>query len=55
LAKTDEQKFAEVMRKLLSDLSVIAELLVPFMPETSEKIKTALETKHAEPLFQRIK
>ena len=55
LAKTDEIKFKEVMEKLLTDLSVIAELLIPFMPETSEKIKVALETKTAEPLFQRIK
>ena len=55
LAKSDEQKFAEVMKKLLSDLNKIAELLTPFMPETSSKIKTALETKVAQPLFQRIK
>ncbi|HMN19699.1 MAG TPA: methionine--tRNA ligase [Candidatus Moranbacteria bacterium] len=55
LAKTDESRFSEVMQKLLSDLRVIAELLVPFLPETSVKIKTALETKVAEPLFQRIK
>lgn len=55
LAKTDENKFKEVMEKLLSDLNIIAELLIPFLPETSEKIKTALETKKAEPLFQRIK
>ncbi|HBP00931.1 MAG: Methionine-tRNA ligase [Candidatus Moranbacteria bacterium GW2011_GWE1_49_15] len=55
LAKSDEEKFNEVMSKLLSDLSVIAHLLKPFMPETSEKIRTALETRKAEPLFQRIK
>ena len=55
LAKSDEQKFAEVMKKLLSELNKIAELLAPFMPETSSKIKTALETKVVEPLFQRIK
>jgi methionyl-tRNA synthetase len=55
LAKNDEKKFKEVMEKLLVDLSVIAQLLISFMPETSSKIKTALETKIAEPLFQRIK
>lgn len=55
LAKTDENKFKEVMEKLLSDLENIAELLIPFLPETSQKIKTALETKKAQPLFQRIK
>ena len=43
------------MKKLVHDLSVIAELLIPFMPETAEKIKKALETKQVEPLFQRIK
>jgi len=44
-----------VIERLLKDLLVIAELLVPFMPETSEKIKAVLESKKAEPLFQRIK
>jgi len=55
LAKTDEVKFKKVMDKLIQDLHLISELLVPFMPETAEKIKTALETKQVEPLFQRIK
>lgn len=55
LAKGDSVKFEQVMGKLLTDLQIIAELLIPFMPETSSKIKTALETKIAEPLFQRIK
>ena len=55
LAKIDQKKFKEVMKKLVHDLSVIAELLIPFMPETAEKIKKALETKQVEPLFQRIK
>jgi hypothetical protein len=39
----------------MGELYVISSLLIPFMPETSSKIKTALETKVAEPLFQRIK
>lgn len=55
LAKSDEEKFIEVMKKLLLDLDIISNLLVPFLPETSEKIKTSLETKKVEPLFQRIK
>lgn len=54
LQKTDEVRFREVMQKLISDLHLISELLIPFMPETSEKIKKALETKKAEILFQRI-
>jgi len=36
-------------------LYLISELLIPFMPDTSEKIKIALETKKTEILFQRIK
>lgn len=55
LAKSDMAKFGNVMQKLFIDLNLISELLIPFMPETSEKIKKALETKKAEPLFQRIK
>jgi methionyl-tRNA synthetase len=56
LVKTDMKKFGDVMEKLFIDLNLIAEHLVPFMPETSEKIKKALETKKLdEVLFQRIK
>lgn len=56
LVKTDEEKFKEVMQKLLGDLNLIAETLNPFMPETSEKIKKALETKKLDGvLFMRIK
>jgi methionyl-tRNA synthetase len=55
LAKSDIEKFGDVMQKLFVDLSSIADHLSPFMPETSEKIKEALETKKVEPLFQRIK
>ena len=55
LSKNDENKFKEVMEKLISDLHLISQLLAPFLPETSEKIKKALETKQVEPLFQRIK
>ncbi|MFA4818067.1 MAG: methionine--tRNA ligase [Parcubacteria group bacterium] len=55
LKKTDDAKFKEVMQKLLNNLALISELLIPFMPETSEKIKKALETKKVKLLFQRIK
>lgn len=55
LAKSDIIKFGEVMQKLFTDLNLIAEHLLPFMPETSEKIKKALETKEAVMLFPRIK
>lgn len=55
LQKNNSEKFQEVMQKLISELYLISELLIPFMPETAEKIKKALETKKVEPLFQRIK
>lgn len=55
LQENNSEKFKEVMQKLIIDLSVISELLIPFLPETSEKIKKALETKQVEPLFQRIR
>jgi methionyl-tRNA synthetase len=55
LQENNSEKFKEVMQKLIIDLSAISELLTPFMPETSEKIKKALETKQVEPLFQRIR
>jgi methionyl-tRNA synthetase len=55
LKKTDVEKFKEVMQKLFNDLAYIAELLIPFLPETSEKIKEALKDKKTEILFQRIK
>jgi hypothetical protein len=55
LAKNDEKKFEEVMKKLVSDLYLISELVVFFMPETAEKIKKALGTKKANILFPRVK
>jgi len=55
LAKEDENKFREVMNKLSFDLKVISDALIPFMPDTADKIKTALETKQTEILFPRIK
>ena len=55
LVKSDQKEFAHVMQQLYFGIYEIAESLIPFMPETSEKIKKALETKQTEILFQRIK
>jgi methionyl-tRNA synthetase len=55
LVKSDKKEFENVMEKLMHNLYVISDWLVPFLPETAEKIKKALETKKIEPLFQRIK
>ena len=55
LKKNNGVKFEEVMEKLVSDLYLISELLIPFMPSTAEKIKIALEIKEATVLFPRIK
>lgn len=55
LAKVDREKFETVMKELFINLFTICNQLTPFLPETSSKIKTALETKVAQPLFQRIK
>jgi len=54
LAKTDVQRFETVMKKPLDDLSRIAFLLSPFLPETSEKIQTMLAERKSGILFQRI-
>jgi methionyl-tRNA synthetase len=48
------ERFQEVMSVLLSDLSLIAYSLAPFLPETAIKIETALKTGTVEPLFQRL-
>ena len=56
LQKTDQEKFEEILKKLMEDLNLISELLAPFMPETAEKIQKALkEKKIEEVLFRRIK
>ncbi|MDP1884487.1 MAG: methionine--tRNA ligase [Candidatus Moranbacteria bacterium] len=55
IAKENQAEFLAVMTISKIDLWEIAYLLEPFMPETSEKIKKALETKQAEILFPRIK
>lgn len=55
LKKNNENKFKEVMQKLISDLYLVSNLLKSFLPKTSEKIKKALESKESIILFQRIK
>jgi len=54
LVKNDPEKFKEVMKKLIEDLAFVAELMIPFMPETSDKIKQMIKDKRTENLFQRI-
>ena len=54
LIKTDVKKAEQVLSNLLYCLSIIADLIKPFLPETSEKIKTQLETKKPDVLFPRI-
>lgn len=55
LKKSDKEGFRKVMDKLFIDLTVVSDMITPFMPETSEKIKKALETKERVILFERIK
>ena len=55
LEKNNQEAFNEVMDKLITNLFSIYNTLKPFMPETAEKIKKALEAKGAEILFPRIK
>lgn len=54
VVKSDPQAGRELIFVLTQDLYRIAELLVPFLPETAEKIKTAvIENKKPENLFVR--
>jgi len=55
LKKNDRVKFENVMGKLLEHIALLALMLKPFMPETAEKIKKALEAIRTDILFQRIK
>ncbi len=55
--KKDPKLFAEVMSSLVAHLQEIAKKLAPFMPETSEKIRSALSAERiekAKPLFPRL-
>lgn len=54
LAKSDDARFEEVMKKLLEEIALIATLLQLFLPQTSEKIQAMLAERKATSLFQRI-
>jgi len=55
LAKQDQEKFDAVISDLLSCLKEIADLLLPFLPVTAEKILKQIESnKKTETLFPRI-
>jgi methionyl-tRNA synthetase len=54
LAKTDKKKLEQVLSNLLYCLSEIADLIAPFLPETSEKIKAQIKTGKSEILFPRL-
>jgi methionyl-tRNA synthetase len=57
LPKTDMAKFAEVAKQVIDVLTIIAQSLAAFMPETSQKILasvTAEKIVKAEPLFPRV-
>ncbi|HEY4496255.1 MAG TPA: methionine--tRNA ligase [Candidatus Paceibacterota bacterium] len=55
LVKTEPEKAKKIIGELLSGLSEIAKLLLPFLPETAEKILNLIETGKAPetPLFPR--
>ncbi len=54
LVKTDAEAGKKIIETLLEDVSCIAELLAPFLPETSEKIQKALSSNTlSAPLFPR--
>jgi len=54
LAKTDRDKLEQVLSNLLYCISEIADLIAPFLPETSEKIKEQIKTGKSEILFPRL-
>lgn len=54
LAKFDTAKLKNVLETLSVNISDIAELITPFMPETSKKIGEQLKSLKPEPLFPRI-
>ncbi len=51
----ESEEFENIMVKLFTHLTLYCDLLQPFLPETSQKIKKALETGKAEILFPKIK
>jgi len=55
VVKRNKEEFHFIMDYLIEGINKISQQVSFFMPETSEKIKKALETKKTESLFQRIK
>jgi methionyl-tRNA synthetase len=51
---TDKKKLEEILSNLLYCISEIADLIAPFLPETSEKIKEQIRKRKSEILFPRI-
>jgi len=51
--KSDKQQLT--INNLLLTINNIAEMLKPFLPETSEKILNQIKNKKSEPLFPRLK
>jgi methionyl-tRNA synthetase len=54
LAKTDKKKLEQVLSNLFYCVSEIADLIAPFLPETSEKIKKQIKAGKSEILFPRL-
>lgn len=54
-SKLKAQKLEEILSNLLIALKEIAQLLQPFLPQTSEEIVKQLKTKKSKPLFPRVK
>ncbi len=55
LAKNDKVRLGQFLNAIYSILADIAELLEPFMPETSEKMKKQLKSLKPKPLFPKLK
>ncbi|MBN1384909.1 MAG: methionine--tRNA ligase [Elusimicrobia bacterium] len=54
LYKTDKERLKTVFESLLSAIEIIPKMILPFMPETAEKLKKMIkERKVNEPLFPR--
>ncbi len=49
-----QKEYTELMERFLQDLHIIATYIKPFLPETSKKIFTQLETRKKEILFERV-
>lgn len=54
LAKSNSERLIGVLGYIYKNLLTVSELIKPFMPETSEKIKKQLKTLKPEPLFPRL-